>query len=57
VKPGNLKKKTMLFQKLGVLEREVLSFFSDLREFKEFGMCNFFTSDHISLKVMGFSFF
>jgi hypothetical protein len=46
--------KATLFQKLGVLDREVLSFFSDFREFKELGMCNFFTSDHISLKVIGF---
>jgi hypothetical protein len=44
----------MLFPKLGILEREVLSFFSYIREFKELGMCNFFTSDHISLKVIGF---
>jgi hypothetical protein len=46
--------KAMLFHKLGVLEREVLSFFSDFREFKEVGMYNFFTSDHISMKVVGF---
>jgi hypothetical protein len=45
--------KAMLFQKLGVPDREVLSFFSDFKEFKELGMC-IYTSDHISLKVIGF---
>jgi hypothetical protein len=45
--------KVMFFQKLGVLDTEVFSFFSDFREFKELGIC-IFTSDHISLKVIGF---
>jgi hypothetical protein len=46
--------KAMLFQKFEVLEREVLSFFSAFRDFKELGLCNFLASDHTSLKTIGF---
>jgi len=47
-------KQSNTLPKTGVLEREVLSFFSDFREFKELGICNFFTSDQISVKFMEF---